>query len=210
MNLMSNVVTRSFVLLAVSTAIVLVSAFVAPPGDPSHTMVASTESGDMAGHDMSGMDMAVDSEEAFITGMIPHHQEAVESAQAVLETTERPEIRDFAQEVIAVQTEEIALLASWRERNYPDASPADYAPMMRDPAGLNSDEADRAFLEGMIVHHQGAIDMAQSYLDADFEKQDKVVQLAEAIVNAQTGEIAQMQGWLNEWYGGTDADHSAH
>ncbi len=210
MNLMSNVVTRSLVLLAVSTAIVLVSAFVAPPEDPSHTVVASTESGEMAGHDMSGMSMAVDSEEAFITGMIPHHQEAVESAQAVLETTERPEIRTFAQEVIAVQTEEIALLEGWREQFYPDASPAGYAPMMSDPAGLNSDEADRAFLEGMIVHHQGATEMAQSYLGADFEKQGEVAAMAEAIVTVQDGEIEQMQGWLNEWYGDAGADHDGH
>lgn len=207
---MNNVVIRSLVLLAVSTAIVLVSAFVAPPASPSRTMAANTEAGGMAGHDMSAMSMTVDSEAAFITGMIPHHREAVESARAVLETTQRPEVRDLAQDVIATQTEEITTLEGWRDQWYPDAAEADYTPMMDDPAGVSPDEADRIFLQGMVEHHQGAIDMAQSYLDANFEKQAEVAQMAEAIVSVQDGEIEQMQGWLNEWYGGTNADHNAH
>lgn len=207
---MSNVITRSLILLAVSTAIVLVSAFAAPPASPSHTTAASTEQGEMAGHDMSGMAMTVDSEAAFITRMIPHHQEAVKSARAVLETTERPEVRELAQNVVATQTEEIATLEGWRDQWYPDATEAAYTPMMADPTGLNPDEADRAFLKGMVEHHQGAIDMAQSYLDANYEKRGEVVQMAEAIVNAQTGEITRMQGWLNEWYGGAGDDSGAH
>lgn len=206
---MSNVITRSLILLAVSTAIVLVSAFAAPPASPSHT-ATSTEQGEMAGHDMSGMAMTVDSEAAFITRMIPHHQEAVRSARAVLETTERPEIRDLAQNVIATQTQEIATLEGWRDQWYPDATEAAYTPMMADPTGLNPDEADRAFLKGMVEHHQGAIGMAQSYLEANYEKRGDVVQMAEAIVNAQTGEITQMQGWLNEWYGDAGDDSGAH
>ncbi len=112
---MNNVVARSFILLAVSTAIVLVSAFVAPPASPAHT-TASTEQGGMEGHVMDNMSMAVDSEEAFVSGMIPHHREAVESARAVLETTQRPEVRELAQNVIATQTEEIATLEGWLTR----------------------------------------------------------------------------------------------
>lgn len=203
---MNNVVTRSLILLAVSTAIVLVSAFAAPPASPAHT-TASTEQGGAEGHAMHDMSMTVDSEATFITGMIPHHREAVESARAVLETTQRPEIRELAQNVIATQTEEIALLEGWREEWYPDAAEADSAPMMSDPAGLSPKEADRAFLEDMIMHHQGAIDMEQSYLDADFDKRAVVAELAEDIIAAQDGEISQMRGWLEAWY---SAEHSAH
>lgn len=207
---MNNVVIRSSVLLAVSTAIVLVSAFVAPPASAPRAMAAGTESGDMVGHDMSGMSLAIDSEAAFITGMIPHHREAVESARAVLETTQRPEVRDLAQDVIATQTEEIATLEGWREQWYPDADETDYTPMMDDLAGLSPDEADRTFLQGMVEHHQGAIDMAQSYLDADFQKQDEVARMADAIVSVQDREIEQMQTWLSEWYGESSTDHNAH
>ena len=194
---MNNVVTRSLILLAVSTAIVLVSASVAPPASPEQSGAEGH-----GAHDMSAMHhMSVDSEEAFITGMIPHHQEAVESARAVLQTTQRPEIRELAQNVIATQTAEIALLEGWLAEWYPDAAETDYTPMMSDPAGLSPDDADHTFLEGMIVHHQGAIDMARSYLDADFEKRAEVVRLAEDLIAAQDGEIEQMQGWLSEWYG---------
>lgn len=199
---MNNVVIRSLVLLAISTAIVLVSAFVGAP--------ASSERGGTEGHAMQDMSVTVNSEEGFITGMIPHHLEAVESARAVLETSQRPEIRELAQNLIDTQTEEITTLEGWLAQWYPDAADADYAPMMPDPAGLSPDEADRAFLEGMIMHHEGAIGMAQSYLDADFKKQAEVIQMAEAIVTVQDGEVEQMQGWLNEWYGDTDTDHSKH
>ena len=204
---MNNVVIRSFVLLAVSTAIVLVSAFALPPANLAPTPASTNQDG-MAGHSMSGTSTTVGNEEAFIGGMIPHHQEAVESARAVLETTERPAVRELAQNVIDTQTEEIATLEGWREQWYPDATKADYAPMMTNAAGLSSAEADRVFLEGMIEHHQGAIDMARSYLDADFEKQDEVVQMAETIVSVQDGEIEQMQGWLNDWYSAVDTDHN--
>ena len=200
---MNNVVIRSFVLIAVSTAIVLVSAFALPPATPAHTPASTNQDG-MAGH---GMSTSVDSEEAFIGGMIPHHQEAVKSARAVLKTTERPAVREFAQNVIATQTKEIATLEGWREQWYPDATKADYAPMMTNATGLSSAQADRVFLEGMIEHHQGATNMAGSYLAADFEKQGEVVQLAETIVSVQDGEIEQMQGWLNDWYGAVDTDH---
>ena len=197
---MNNVVTRSFVLLAVSTAIVLVSAFVAPPA--SAPSMASTGQAGMPGHDMSSMgSMTVDSEAAFITGMLPHHQEAVASAEAILAVTERPEVRELAQTIIATQNEEIRTLTDWLERYYPDAQPAAYTPMMEDLASLSPEEADRAFLEGMIVHHQGAVEMAQSYLEGDFEKRPEVTEMAEAIVSAQEGEIIQMQGWLEDGYG---------
>jgi Uncharacterized protein conserved in bacteria len=202
---MNNVVTRSLVMLAVSTALVLVAAFALPARNPVPTPVGADQEG-MAGHGMSGMSISVDSEAAFITGMIPHHQEAVASAQAVLETTERPEVRELARDVIETQTQEIAMLEGWLTRWYPDAAEADYAPMMTELTGLSSDEADRTFLEGMIGHHRGAIDMAQSYLNADFEKQGDVVQLAEAIVSVQDAEITQMQAWLDDWYG-NDASH---
>jgi uncharacterized protein (DUF305 family) len=202
---MNNVVTRSLVMLAVSTALVLVAAFALPARNPAPTPVGADQEG-MAGHGMSGMSISVDSEAAFITGMIPHHQEAVASAQAVLETTERPEVRELARDVIETQTQEIAMLEGWLTRWYPDAAEADYAPMMTELTGLSSDEADRTFLEGMIGHHRGAIDMAQSYLNADFEKQGDVVQLAEAIVSVQDAEITQMQAWLDDWYG-NDASH---
>ena len=62
--------------------------------------------------------------------------------------------------------------------------------------GKSGDALDRAFLEGMIPHHQGAIDMAQ-YLEKS--ERPELQQLGKDIIEAQTKEIEQMQNWLKEW-----------
>lgn len=63
--------------------------------------------------------------------------------------------------------------------------------------GLSGDAFDKAFVEMMIVHHQGAVDMAR-YIPAN-AKHAELKKLGEAIVTAQTKEIEMMQGWLKSW-----------
>jgi hypothetical protein len=65
--------------------------------------------------------------------------------------------------------------------------------------GMEVDAAhgpDRAFVEAMIVHHQGAIDMARVILG--FGSDPKIRTLAEQVIKAQQGEIALMRQWLAE------------
>jgi uncharacterized protein (DUF305 family) len=67
--------------------------------------------------------------------------------------------------------------------------------------GPEEDRVGRAevrFLEGMIDHHQMALDMAQDCLAK--AETVSVRELCQAIIDAQTPEIEQMQGWLLDWY----------
>lgn len=74
--------------------------------------------------------------------------------------------------------------------------------MMRDMnralEGKTGDEFDQAFLAEMIVHHQGAVGMAQAALTN--AKHQEIKDLAAEIIRAQEKEIAQMQEWQKNWY----------
>lgn len=63
--------------------------------------------------------------------------------------------------------------------------------------GKTGDTFDKAFLTEMIVHHQGAIDMAK--LAQKQAKHEELVELSENIITAQTNEIEQMKKWQKEW-----------
>lgn len=82
--------------------------------------------------------------------------------------------------------------------------------MSRALQGKTGDEYDKAFLEGMIVHHEGAVDMARQ--SAANAKHEEIKQLSRDIIAAQEKEIDLMKQWHAEWgYGNsTPADHPAH
>jgi uncharacterized protein (DUF305 family) len=82
-----------------------------------------------------------------------------------------------------------------------------------DSGGPTFNETDVAFAQGMIPHHEQAIEMAQ--LAASRSSDPEVKQLAADIEAAQGPEIETMTGWLEEWgedvpSGGDmgDMDHS--
>jgi uncharacterized protein (DUF305 family) len=64
--------------------------------------------------------------------------------------------------------------------------------------GKTGDEFDVAFLSEMIMHHEGAVGMAQAALIN--AKHQEIKDLANAIISAQNSEINQMKGWLKAWY----------
>ena len=63
--------------------------------------------------------------------------------------------------------------------------------------GLSGDAYDKAFIEMMITHHEGAVDMA--VLSANRAKHDEIKQLSQAIITAQEKEIAEMKQWQQDW-----------
>ncbi len=64
--------------------------------------------------------------------------------------------------------------------------------------GKTGDAFDKAFLSEMIVHHQGAVVMAQAVLKTS--KRPELIKLANDIISAQTKEINMMKGWEKEWF----------
>lgn len=154
----------------------------------------------------------VGSELEFLVEMIPHHQEAVDSANLLLAVTAREEMRDFAKAVVDVQTREIAMMRQWIEQWHPgETTQPAYQPMMRELMGLSPEDADIVFLEDMIEHHLAAVHMAKEVLDKNLAQHDEVRTLAKEIIATQSREIDQMREWLEMWRGApAPAGHHGH
>jgi uncharacterized protein (DUF305 family) len=154
-------------------------------------------------HDMdSMMDGDAPFDAMFIDGMTEHHQGAITMAEQALAESERPELRDLAEAIIAAQTTEMAQMAEWRQAWYPDLAPTGGMSMGMGDMEVSSDTSipfDQRFIDAMISHHQEAIDMANEAL-ANAEHVE-IKTLAQAIITAQEAEIAQMQAWRSEWFG---------
>ncbi|PJB45833.1 MAG: hypothetical protein CO105_03075 [Comamonadaceae bacterium CG_4_9_14_3_um_filter_60_33] len=62
-------------------------------------------------------DMAVpltgDADVDFLAGMIPHHQGAVDMAEVVLKYGKDPKVKKLAQDIVAAQKKEIAIMQAW-------------------------------------------------------------------------------------------------
>ena len=139
----------------------------------------------------------INSEEEFIVNMIPHHQEAVDTAKLILEKSTNIELKKLAQNIVDAQTREIAMM-QWRlQSRYPNSDvKANYENMMPDLVNLSGKELDRAFLDGMIMHHMWAIHMAQSVLQINHKAETAT--LAENIISSQNKEIREMQTMIDD------------
>ena len=137
--------------------------------------------------------------------MIPHHAQAVEMSDMMLAKPDLPaEVTALATKIRNAQAPEIETMTGWlKEWNVP-AMMSDHSGHgmggMVDPQGLEKlkaaqgTEAVRLFLEQMIGHHEGAIDMAQQEIGAG--KHPGSIQLSRDIVTSQEAEIAQMKEML--------------
>ena len=70
--------------------------------------------------------------------------------------------------------------------------------MVSNLTGKSEDQFDKAFLEEMIVHHEGAVQMAELALEN--AKRQEIKNMSSDIIRAQKKEIDQMKEWLQAWY----------
>ena len=144
------------------------------------------------------------SDVTFAQMMIPHHEQAVGMSEEFLAKDDADQrIVDLATQIKAAQEPEIKQLKTWLS-----AWGADEAMSGMDDGatGMMSDgdmmaleeasgaEADRLFLEQMMLHHEGAIEMAQTELDAGENGDAKA--MAQNIVTSQASEIQTMKDLL--------------
>lgn len=171
----------------------------------------SPGTGPHGGHDSSqteGSEM-MSADARFAMMMIPHHQQAVEMSDMLLAKEGVDErVADLAERIKAAQGPEIQQMEDWLGAAGIDGADMGaghddmgHGGMMSesDMAALeeaDGPEASRLFLEQMIEHHEGAIDMAEEQLD---EGEDpEMLALAETIVSSQSAEIAEMRDLLTE------------
>lgn len=154
----------------------------------------------------------------FMSGMIPHHAQAVKIASWAASHGARADIRVLCERIVVAQRDEIALMRTWlKDQNQAvPAADATHASMhvngmkhdMLMPGMLTDEELaqldrargpefDRLFLTFMIRHHEGAVSMVDTLFGSTGAGQDETVfRLASDIYADQTTEIDRMQKLL--------------
>lgn len=90
-----------------------------------------------------------------------------------------------------------------------DHSTMSMADMNKELENLSGDDYDKAFIEMMIAHHEGAVDMAE--LSDSRAKHEEIKQLSREIFVAQQKEITDMKQWQSDWgYGSDEANQMMH
>ena len=148
----------------------------------------------------------------FIHIMVPHHEGAVMMATDALDKAVHPELRVLAQGIITSQKKEIDRMKSWMTAWYPAAAgggmPGGDSGIGRmlgmnrrmvEGLGAKDSAYDKRFIDMMIPHHQGGVDMAR---DAEAKAVHRELKdLARSIAADQEREIARMTEWREKWYG---------
>jgi uncharacterized protein (DUF305 family) len=154
----------------------------------------------------------------FMSGMIPHHAQAVLMAGWAASHGARSDVRILSERIVVAQRDEIELMQTWLRDHGKPAPDATSTRMRMTMDGMTHDmlmpgmltdeemaaldrargpEFDRLFLEGMIRHHQGAIDMVDTLFNAYGAAQDETVfRFASDVYADQTTEIDRMQQML--------------
>src|SRR5215211_2093769 len=154
-------------------------------------------------------------EQAFLQAMVPHHQSAIEMARFAEGEGESAFVQELAGSITSAQEEEIGQMRKIHERLFrsplrPDEGAHDALGLSAEEAGMNHMDGgamlrgkrpfDRAFVEEMVPHHEGAIAMARVVLKET--RDPELRKLAQGIIRAQEREISEMNAFRKREYGG--------
>ena len=170
------------------------------PGQASRVITAE-EASDLAALSYSLGDIQ------FLRGMIPHHSQAKEMSALAQDRTNNTTVLAVAARITLSQDDEISMMQGWLVDQGLDAPSEDvhHQPGFERMKGMLSDEQmeelaassgpefDRLYLEYMIDHHQGALDMVEMLLDQRGSVQDPLLyEFTSDLTSDQTSEIERM------------------
>ncbi|MBF6412109.1 DUF305 domain-containing protein [Nocardia cyriacigeorgica] len=199
-------ITRTRILIATVAAAALT---VAGCSDDSTTATETTTSAATTTSASTRTDFN-EADVTFLQMMYPHHAQAVDMAKMVPSRTQNPQLLALAAQVEAAQAPEMQQITTLLESFGKPAPSADEhgghgghaMPGMMTPEQMTAlenatgPEFDRQWMQMMIEHHIGAIDMANTVLADGVNPDTKA--LATSIVAAQQAEIDQMKQMLGQ------------
>lgn len=184
--------------VALAATVTLAGCTINMPG--SNTNSNGMMDGGMMGNNNSSSGFS-GSDIMFAQMMIPHHQQAVDMSALAETHTTNPEILALAKQIKEAQAPEIKQMTSWIESSGAGMDMGHDMGM----GGMLSDEQmtalenatgaafDKLYLEGMIGHHEGALQMAKMIADSN---NAEAKTLAANIVSSQSAEIEKMKQML--------------
>ncbi len=184
--------------------------------DPTGAQASATQS---PSSPTSGTQQHNSADVMFNQMMIPHHQQAVEMAGLVESRTQNPAVRQLATAIAGAQQPEIdqmtARLKSWGvplttsdDSGHEGHSMPGHSMSGGSMSGMMSEQQmaamtaasgaqfDTLWLQGMIAHHEGAVEMANTELAQGIDPGSR--ELATQIKNSQQAEITQMKNLLGQ------------
>ncbi len=183
--------------LVVIGLIILIALRVINSDSGSHMMGDSNANGMNNSQSASDLEM---NEYMFAEMMIPHHQQAVDMSDLALKKSSNPRILDLAQRIKSAQSSEIIQMQSWLGGKEANSMMTDHSG--HSMGGMLTEEEfsklessfgvtfDTLFLEGMIAHHEEALDMARMIKDTTTQE---VNSFGLNVVEVQSEEIREMR-----------------
>ncbi len=179
------------------------------PGEPSKKLDAEAAT-DIANTSYIKADVK------FLQGMIVHHEQAIIMSEMANQRTNNKKILDLAKRIDVSQKDEINFMESWlKQRNeYADNSHSDHhmheshhmhmnmvgmatPKQLNDLSNSKSTDFDRLFLQLMITHHDGALEMVEELKKYPGNAYDPILnEFVSDLVNDQGIEIERMNGIL--------------